>query len=575
MDCKSRILSNDYADLIVDFDMDVSDLENTAGDFCFYQIEENLRIFYANRSELPDLSLSDYRYLYFPSCYGLMQTGETLERIDFNTGALEASGILRVQREPLALTGTGCILVCIDSGIDYANPVFRREDGSSRILAIWDQEEQSGMPPAGFEYGSEYKREQINEALSAENPYDVVPVRDIAGRHGTAMASIAAGSSVDEGTSFLGAAPDADIVIVKLKQAKQYLREYYFVPEGTPCYQETDLLTALKYGAGFANVMRRPVCICMGIGTSYGDHAGNSLLERYIDRLNKIRNIAVVLPAGNEGNTGHHYRALFDRSDVGRRQNAEIRVADNTGGFIAEIWGSVPSVFGISLRSPSGEEISDISFRLDTTRTYDFIYSETKVTVDALFVEQISGQQLVVLRFENPTPGIWTIGIVLETGGVPAVCDIWLPIRQFVAGNVYFPEPSPYITLTMPATGNSALCISAYNSETGGFFQESGRGYTRRQDIKPDLAAPGANVPSAIGAVSGTGAAMALAAGAVLQLMQWAVTEGKKPLINGVEIKNYLIRGAVRDAVPEVPNREWGYGKLDIYQTFEQLRRID
>lgn len=574
MDCKSRILSNDYADMIVDFDMDVNDLENSAGDFCFYQIEENLRIFYVNREELPDLSLSDYRYLYLPSCYGLMQTGETVSGSDFNTGALEASGILRVQREPLTLTGAGSILVCIDSGIDYSNPVFRREDGSSRILAIWDQTEQSGVPPVGFEYGSEYKREQINEALSADNPYDVVPVRDISGRHGTAMASIAAGSNVEEGAVFLGAAPDADIVVVKLKQAKQYLRDYYSVPEGTPCYQETDLLTALKYGEGFAKVMRRPVCICMGVGTSYGDHAGNSLLERYINRLNTVRNMAVVLPAGNEGNTGHHYRAVFGENDIGIRKNAEIRVSDNTRGFIAEIWGSVPSVFGISLRSPSGEEISDISFRLDTTRTYDFIYSETRVTIDALFVEQISGQQLVVIRFEAPTPGIWTIGIALETAGAQAVCDIWLPIRQFVEGSVYFLEPSPYITLTMPATGNSALCVSAYNSGTGGFFQESGRGYTRAQDIKPDLAAPGVNVPSAIGAISGTGAAMALTAGAVLLFMQWAVTEGRKPLVNGVEIKNYLIRGAVRDTVEDVPSREWGYGKLDIYQTFEQLRRI-
>lgn len=459
-------------------------------------------------------------------------------------------------------------------GIDYTSPVFRRADGSARILAIWDQEEQTGTPPEGFLYGSEYGREQINAALDSDNPYGIVPTRDIAGRHGTALASIAAGSSLEEGTAFLSAASDADIVVVKLKQAKPYLREYYLVPEDTPCYQETDVLTALKYAIGYAEALRRPVCICLGIGTSFGDHAGNSILERYINRINTLRNIAVVLPAGNEGNAGHHYRALFRADDVGAEQSAEIRVGEGNRGFLAEIWGSVPSLFRISLRSPGGEEIKDISFRLDTTRVYDFVYSDTQVTVDALLVEQISGQQLVVMRFENPTPGIWNIGIELEQENVTAACDIWLPIQQFLTGDAYFLEPTPYITLTMPATGQSAICVSAYNLDTGGFFQESGRGFTRADVIKPDFASPGVNVPSVIGAVSGTGAAAALTAGTVLQFMQWAVVEGRRPLVNGAEIKNYLIRGARRDDNLTWPNREFGYGKLDIYETFERLRRV-
>ncbi len=289
----------------------------------------------------------------------------------------------------------------------------------------------------------------------------MVPTTDISGRHGTALASIAAGSSINEGDTFLGGAPDTDIVIVKLKQAKQYLREYYLVPEGTPCCQENDIITALKYVAGFARTAKRPVCICLGLGSSFGDHAGNSLLERYIGRLNARRNIAVVVPAGNEGNSGHHYRAVFAKEDVNPIREAEIRVGEGNRGFIAEIWGSVPNYFSISLRSPGGEEIRDISFRLDTTRIYDFVYSETRVTVDALLVEQVSGQQLVVMRFEEPTPGVWTIGIRSEETTVLAVCDIWLPIKQFLTGETYFLEPSPYITLTAPATGQSAMCVSA------------------------------------------------------------------------------------------------------------------
>ncbi len=574
MDCRTRIVSNDYADMIVDFDLSQEVLNGTAGDFCYYQIEDNLRIFYANREELPPLFRSEYRYLYLPVCYGLMQTGNVVPGGSFNTLALEETGSLRMQRPPLSLTGLGCIFACIDTGIDYQNEVFRREDGSSRIMAIWDQENQTGIPPEGFLYGSEYTREQINEALASENPREKVPTGDIPGRHGTALASIAAGSSIAKGTAFLGAAPDADIVVVKLKQAKPYLKEYYLIPEETPCYAETDILTALKYVLGYAKTFEAPVCICLGLGTSIGDHSGNSLLERYINKLNTLRNVAVVLPAGNEGNAGHHFRTVFDRNEGNVVKNAEIRVGEGNRGFIAEIWGNVSNFFAVSLRSPGGEEIRDISFRIFTTRVYRFVYSDTVVTIDTLLVEQISGQQLVVMKFENPTPGIWTIGLRSEDNKVAATYDIWLPIQQFLTGTTYFLEPTPYVTLTAPATGQAAMCVSAYNRETGGFFQESGRGYTRAGAIKPDFAAPGVNVPSIIGAISGTGAAAALTAGAVLQFMQWAVIEKNAPLANGVEMKSFLIRGARRDDFLVWPNRELGYGKLDLYGTYEQLREL-
>jgi hypothetical protein len=77
-----------------------------------------------------------------------------------------------------------------------------------------------------------------------------------------------------------------------------------------------------------------------------------------------------------------------------------------------------------------------------------------------------------------------------------------------------------------------------------------------------------------VGEVSGTSVSAAITAGAVLQFMQWAVAERRSPLVNGAEIKNYLIRGARRDNSQEWPNRQEGYGKLDIYGTFETLRMI-
>lgn len=66
------------------------------------------------------------------------------------------------------MSGKGVITAFLDSGIDYRHPDFRKEDGSSRILAIWDQTI-AGNPPAGFRLGTEYDRNIINDALQQED----------------------------------------------------------------------------------------------------------------------------------------------------------------------------------------------------------------------------------------------------------------------------------------------------------------------------------------------------------------------------------------------------------------------
>lgn len=125
------------------------------------------------------------------------------------------------RREPF-LSGDGVLIAVIDSGIDYARREFRTEDGSTRILSLWDQTAASGQPPAGFFLGSEYSEAQINMALAASTPTEkmqLVPSIDVSG-HGTAVAGIAAGyspESTSEGTyRYEGLAPNSKLLIVKL-----------------------------------------------------------------------------------------------------------------------------------------------------------------------------------------------------------------------------------------------------------------------------------------------------------------------------------------------------------------------
>lgn len=562
MTCKERILSNDYYDIIADFRLGY---ETSNLDLCYVNLENSYYIFYWNRSELPNPNEYFYNYRSVPKLYGLMQEY-------FSPDSLIESGITQVQREPLSLTGRNCIIVFIDTGIDYTNPLFRNPDGSSRILAIWDQTIQTGTPPEGFLYGTEYSREEINRALESEDPYAIVPSRDEIG-HGSNLAAVAAGSRLGSGLEYLGAAPEADIVVVKLKECKDYLRSFYLIPRGVPAYEESDIMLAVQYGDGFAEVFERPVIFCLGLGTNYGDHAGSSALSRYLSAVAVKRSRAVVVCGGNEGNAAHHYQGnLNNRGNTAENRDAvEIRVGENSDGFLLELWGNVPDVFTVSVRSPGGETIPAIRLGVRDVITYSFIYERTRIAVAGDLVEPASGEELVLLRVQAPTPGIWTFQVEASGEIHNGEFHMWLPITQFMNAEAFFLQPTPYITLTEPAMAADVISVSTYDASNNSFYISSGRGFTRTGAIKPDFAAPGVNISVIRGRQTGSSLAAAITAGAVAQFMQWAVVDGNNPFVESREVKNYFIRGASRSFDLTYPNREWGYGRLNVAGIFDAL----
>lgn len=577
MTCKERILSNDFADGVVDFPLEGLIDENS--DACYIPLDDKYSVVYANRNEASDLSVSTYQYRYIPQLFGLMQNEEINENpagrrnMPFDPTFLVESGIRQVQGPPLQLTGSGCIIAIIDTGIDYRNPAFLDASGNSRILAIWDQTDQTGNPPEGLYFGSEYLREDVNRALAAEDPYRIVPVRDEL-LHGTIMAGIAAGSRLGGGSTYLGAAPDADIVIVKLKEAKPYLREYNFIQDGVTAYAEGDIMLGIHYADRFAESFVRPVVICLGIGTNMGDHAGNSMLARYMDRIAEKRSRGIVVCGGNEGNAAHHYMGTFRRTDNGENQSddVEVRVGDGERGFFLELWGALPDTFNVAVRSPGGETIPPLRLGIEQTSSYRFVFERTVFTIQSVLVEPGAGEQLILFRVEEPTAGVWTFR-VFPVGDVSnANFHMWLPIRAFQRGGTYFLQPDPDVTMTTPSLAGNVISVSSYNYVNNSFDLESGRGYSRDGRIKPDFAAPGVNIPTLYGNRTGSSLAAAVTAGGMAQFLQWAVAERNSPLANSQEIKNYFIRGAVRMPGLEYPNREWGYGRLNVLGAFEVLR---
>ena len=577
MDCREIILSEDTYDIITDFS--ASEFLQYETD-CYESIGEEFLILYLNSLGIRSPEIDFFPYHNMPKLYGLMQLMPSDSEISapgtapFDPSSLIASGITQMQRPPLSLTGQGVILCFLDTGIDYRNPVFLDENGNSRILALWDQTIQTGTPPEGLKYGSEYRREDINRALRAEDPYRVVPSRDTNG-HGSVLAGVAAGSVVSSGTPYIGAAPNADIVVVKLKECKQYLRRFYLVPDGVPAYQENDIMLGIKYAESFVRLFERPVVICLGLGTNQGDHAGNSALSRYLSSYAVRRSRAAVVCGGNEGNASHHYHGRLDgQSTEGNFRDVEVRVSDGSLGFWLEIWGNLPDAFNLSIRTPGGEDIPSLRLGLQQSVTYSFIYEKSRVTIDSALVEENSGEELILVRVQDPTPGIWTFRVSASGSLYNGDFHMWLPITEFLSAPVYFLNPDPDMTLTEPSMAPEVMSVSTYNAENNSFYAESGRGFGRTGQIRPDLAAPGVNVSTIRGKRTGSSLAAAITAGAVAQFFQWAVIEGNNRLAESREIRSYFIRGAVRTPGLSYPNREWGYGRLNLEETFNALLRV-
>lgn len=561
MTCSEKILSNEYADLIIK-NIQPDELETlTNVDYCFNRIDDEFSVIYVRRQGLAEVSIGVYGYSAIPDLYGLMQNFQAENLVDM--------GNIRIQSPPLSLQGNGVIIGFIDTGIRYQMDVFRDEQGNSRILTIWDQTIQTGEPPDGFFYGTEYTRDEINNALSAERPLAVVPSTDENG-HGTAMASAAAGSIIDYGLTFRGAAPQADIAVVKLKGAKEYLREYYLVNDNAVAYQENDIMEAVKYLDKLATAQNKPLVIVLGIGTNMGNHLGNSPLADYINKISTQRRRAVVVCGGNEGNKQHHYSGIVP-------DQAEIRVGEGTTGFHMELWGCKMDEYSVEIRTPGGEITPVIDFRNGIDRRFSFLFDKTVINVSVSLVEPRSGEQLIFFRFQNPTQGIWSIIVSpseqerLRGNGR---YNMWLPITEFIEGEVTFLEPNPEITLTEPSNAEKVITISAYDGYSGSWFFESGRGFTRNATIKPDLSAPGVRVSTAVGSRTGSSMAAALSAGCIAQFMEWAIVEGNAPLVEGRAIKSYFIRGAVRENNILYPDERWGYGKLNVAGTFETLAKM-
>ena len=557
---KEFILSEKYADIILPIYSDFleeyaewgAQIFNSYYGMIHYPLEEEL---------YPDFYEYGFFYNTVPKLYTLL-----------DSISLDVSGITSVQTQPvLNLKGANVLLGFIDTGIDYTHPAFRKTDGSSKIYGLWDQTLQEGTPPFDLEYGSAYNNGDLNAALASENPLSVIPSEDTNG-HGTFLAGVAGGSTLPQ-SDFNGAAPESMLAVVKLKEAKQYLKSLFFATGDMPAYQSTDIMMGIRYLTLLAEELEKPLVLCFSLGTNQGPHTGVSPVDSMLAIADNYRGLHSIVAAGNEAGKAHHYYGSFSGDETST--DVEILVPENSFGFYVEFWSNPPEVFAVGFESPLGETVQKISPRISFSENISFILEDTKIFVSSEMFQTISGNQLIFIRFDNPTPGIWKIRIYTNIQGQGSF-HLWLPITGLANPDITFIQPNPDTTLTAPSDSTSVITAAAYNAYNNSLFLNSSRGYTRNGQTKPDFAAPGVNVlgpapKNQFITMSGTSVSAAITAGGSALLVEWGMRRTPPRIFNNTELKTLLIRGAKRTPERLYPNREWGYGTLDIYQVLSML----
>lgn len=562
--CYEAVYSEDYADYIVEYNGDRQVLEEIYSNACLFFIDNRYAILYSKKRSDYMESFGNLAYNIFPKLLAPMDAA--VGEAAYNTPSILSmiNGENLDNESVLGLDGKDIVIGIVDTGIDILNEEFLNEYGRTRIKYAWDQSvnSSSGDGYAGeFPFGTYYTEEQLNRFVEEGN--SVLRGED---NHGNYLASIAAGRNN-------GIAVNSDLVVVKLKKAKENLKELYGVRQGE-AYSEADIMLAIAYILQCSYRLRKTVSILIGFGTNSGSHTGSAALEAYINNIGILRGVCVSVAGGNEGSAGHH-----TDGDIEDNEQAviEINVPEKTA-FTLEIWGKAPGVYAIGMDIAGGEIIDRIPPRFDRSQIIKPIFGGGTIYVDYFLVEGQAGDELILVRFFDTPRGLYRITLT-ATGTVEKQYRAWLPVSSFVPDGLVFTNPVTWGTVTVPGTAVTPIVSGAYNYSDGSIYVNGSRGYTANSVVKPDLAAPGVNITGAgpYGTkVTGSGSSIsaACAVGAAALMQQWSRDRGLSPYINGNQIRQYLIRGADRENSRRYPDRYYGFGTLNLRKTFESLRNL-
>lgn len=475
-----------------------------------------------------------------------------------------ASGVDFTENNPyINISGRGVIIGILDSGINYMHPDFINADNTSKIISIWDQDSNKKQAPEGTLFGSEFTREEINEAI--RNNDSSLTIDNIG--TGTIAAGIACGNG-RLNFQYRGVAPNSELIVVKLKQYEGTFKD------GKINYSNTDFLAGIKYILDIAKRENKLLIINLSIG----ERSRSVIITTLLNTFQEFTTSGVILVsgAGNEGNTDIHYQGIVYEDtiekdiilEVGELNSLDITICPNG-----------PGRGGVQVISPSGK----LSYRVDyspdeSVYKGEFNLENTKYEIKFNYPWLLSGNQEILIRIIDIKPGIWTIRIFPEFS-TSGEFDMYLPNRNIIDRDTRFLDSNSNSTITLYGSTENVITVGAYNDKTNSMWIGSSKGPMRSKiSTKPDIVSPGVDI---VGPyiqnnyikATGTGVSSSLTVGVLALIMEYLSNQSlyyRNTLFTKV-LKTYLMLGATRSDIYIFPNDSQGYGVLNLQKTIEAI----
>ena len=493
---------------------------------------------------------------------------------------------------PQGFKGKNVYIGVTDWGFDYTHPAFYDSTLSqTRIIAAWDQFKTSGPHPQGFNYGTEHVGSSALLAAGSDtaNIYSY-------STHGTHVASIAGGCGA--GTMYRGVAYDANFLFVT-----------FLVDEGA-------VLDAWEWMYQKAQAAGKRLVINMSWGLyHFGTLDGNSLLSQAITAYSDL-GVVFVNSAGNNGNVNFHLKKTFNNDQLNSKVDFYSYAANaNMWGQSIHAWGEVGHSFsnGIVVKNASNATLAESPFySTNVTNTYidTFLVAGTdtifyNIAADSAHPLNQKPQMRLRVKCTNTA-----LKILLKSTAIAGTVNYW-NVTELTTDVGNWGMPFSYSGtgttpgdadhgISEPSCSDDVISVAAYapSYQTpggatvgGGLASFSSHGPRYDGVMKPDIAAPGVSICSAISSFtdaayttissvtfnnktydyakfSGTSMSGPVVAGVCALILE------ANPWLSAAQVKQLIKETARTDnftgVIPALGSPLWGMGKLNAYAAVQE-----
>ncbi|MBD8500089.1 S8 family peptidase [Paenibacillus arenosi] len=464
--------------------------------------------------------------------------------------------------------GAGVIVGIVDHECDFVYRSFRRDDDTTRLIALAIQEIDFNEPNINKRTKFRvYNSRDINQALLTPNPYRYLNYQIRNRSHGTHVMDIAAGNGRNNKSA--GVAPNADLIFVE--------PAYWDIVKGNlgSFGDSKNLIDAVKFI--FVQAGNQPCVVNISLGTNGGPHDGTSLVEQALDGLVMERhNRAIVIAAGNSYNDNIHATGIVQQNryvDL----HWKIPLGDTTLNEM-EIWYQGEDKFRIEVLTQNNEVICSVGLgenyfngQIFVTQTRNEDNGDNVVMIfnDVERGANLSGTWIIRLRGDSVRNGKFHAWIERDNH-IEGVQSSLVTLND----NTH--------TLGSISCGHKSIVVGSYSAKSPNsiisFFSSAGPTRDGRQ--KPDISSPGGNVEAASsltndGIIGMSGTSMAAPAVTGVIALMLAEAKSHRLTLSIDQISN-ILKQTARSHPPtrQVWDNQYGYGRVDAKAALMAVRNL-